>query len=107
MQAGQLDRRITLQTLDLTQDVTGQPIEGWSTLDTIWARVRSQRGAERFDAQQVVGRAVTTFLIRHRTDIEVDTMRIQYDSRDWDITDVRELGRKEGIEIDATARSED
>jgi SPP1 family predicted phage head-tail adaptor len=64
-----------------------------------------QRGSERFTAQQIIGKAVVTFKTRYRPDITV-LNRIRYDSRDYDIHDVRELGRRDALEIDASARAE-
>ena len=102
---GFLDRRVTIQVNAPTLDGAGQEVEVWSTVATVWMRVKPQRGGERFQAHQVMGKAVTTFQARHRTDVSV-LNRLVYDGKDWDIHDVREMGRKRGIEIDATARSE-
>ncbi len=105
MQIGQLDRAITIQQFTATVDGAGQEVKAWTTLAIVWARVRPQRGAERFVAAQIVGKAVTTFRIRHRTDVTV-AYRLQWDSKTWDVHVVRELGRREALELDATARSE-
>ena len=101
---GLLDRRVTIQSNTPTTDGAGQEVESWSTVATVWMGVKPQRGGERFQAHQVLGKAVTTFQARHRTDVTV-LNRLQYNGQDWDIHDVREIGRKRGIEIDATARS--
>lgn len=100
-----MDRQITLQVLTVSQDGAGQPVESWSDVATVWAWVRPFRGGERFTAQQIVGKAVTTFVIRYLAGVTV-THRIAHDGRQWDIHDIREVGRHEGLEIDATARSD-
>lgn len=108
MRAGELDRSIVIQAATTTQNAFGEPVETWvkiHTADTLPAKVVPTRGSERFTAQQVVGESVVTFRIRWRDDVTT-LNRIVYDGRDWDITDVRPLGRREGLEIDATARSE-
>jgi len=105
MKAGKLDKTITIETASTTADSFGEPIESWSTLATVPATVLSDRGSERFQNQQVIGTAVKTFRIRWRSDVTVKN-RIVYDSRNWDIRDVREIGRREGLEIDASARAE-
>lgn len=105
MRAGKLDRTIDLQALTTTTDSFGEPIETWTTFASPAAAVMPNRGNERFTAQQVVGDAVVTFKIRYRTDVSVLT-RIVYDGRNWDVHDVREVGRREGLEIDASARAE-
>lgn len=105
MQIGQLDRAITIQQRTVTQDAAGQEIETWSLLAVVWARIRPQKGGERFSAQQVVGKAVMTFRIRHRTDVTVQH-RLVWDGKTWDIHDIREIGRRAALELDASARSE-
>lgn len=105
MRAGELDRTIALQSVSTVADSFGELLETWTTFASPAARVVPNRGNERFAAQQVVGHAVVTFRIRYRTDLSV-LNRIVYDGKQWDIHDVREVGRREGLEIDATARSE-
>ena len=108
MRAGDLDRSVIIQAVTVTQNAFGEPVETWVKIHaaaTIAAAIKPQRGGERFTSQQVVGKAITTFRIRHRTDVTV-LNRIVYDGKTWDIHDVRELGRREGLEIDASARSE-
>lgn len=108
MRAGELNRSIVIQAATTTQNGFGEPVETWAkihTADTLPAAIKPERGGERFTAQQVVGKAVITFKIRWRTDVTTIN-RIVYDGRDWDIHDVRPLGKREGLEIDASARSE-
>lgn len=106
MRSGELDKSIAIQTNTPVQDAFGEPIDSWATTVTVAAKVMPTRGGERFTAQQYVGRTVVTFKIRWRTTPPTVKNRIVYDGRTYDITDVRELGRREGLEIDATARSE-
>ncbi len=108
MRAGALDRRITLMRNEPTQSARGGLTDHWVTLATLYAAVKYDRGGERFATQQVVGQGVVTFVIRWGSawsDFAVKD-RVSFDGRDYDVRDVRELGRREGIEIDATARSE-
>lgn len=106
MIGGRLNRRIVIQRKTETLDSFGQPIETWTTLHTLWADPRPVTGSERFTAQQVAGNAVMTFAIGWISDIHVED-RISYDGKLWDIHDIREIGRREGLEIDCTARSEE
>lgn len=108
MRAGRLDRRITISRRTETVSVSGSVSEGWTAVATVWASVKYERGAERFATQQSVGHGAATFTIRwSETVSEVSVLhRIAFDGRDYDVRDVRELGRREGIEIDAIARSE-
>lgn len=105
MRAGELDKSIVIQGKTATQDASGQPVDVWAkihTAATIPAKVTPNRGNERFTAQQVIGRAVVTFKIRYRAGVtKLD--RVVYAGKNWDIHDVRELGRREALEIDASA----
>ena len=106
MQIGQMDRLVTLQQRTLIQDAAGQAVESWSTVDNIWARKLPQKGSERFTAQQVLGRAVVTYRIRYRAGLAVNTHRLLDDGRAYDLHDIREVGRRAALDLDATARSE-
>ena len=109
MRAGRLDRRITIQTKVVTQDDFGGEVVSWATLAEVYAEKIENRGAERFAAQQVVGAAIMTFRFRWSEVVKAVTVthRITFDGREFDITAVREIGRREGIEVDCAARSED
>ncbi|RJP54170.1 MAG: head-tail adaptor protein [Anaerolineaceae bacterium] len=108
MRAGALDRRLTIQEKVITQSDSGEEQVTWSTIATVWAQKIENRGSERFAAQQYVGHSVRTFKIRYSSTVAAVTTehRLVYDGVNYDITDVRELGRREGIEIDAYAPSE-
>lgn len=103
MRAGKMDRRVTLLKWQETgRDALNTPIENWVAVATVWAQQRTERGAERFSAAQIAGAKVMTFHIRHRSDIGVKD-RISYEGQVFEISDVRELGRRVGSEIDCVA----
>ena len=103
---GLLNKRLTIEQVSTVPDATGQPIETWSPLMTVWGRVMPQRGGERFIAHQTIGRAVSTIRIRYRSGLTIDTTRILFDGRTWDIHDLRTIGMNEGLEMDVSARAE-
>lgn len=105
MRAGKLDRRITIRRKTITWSGSGEPIETWADLATVWAQQRPNRGGERFATRQLVGTAVMTFHIRYRAGLTVQD-RIVYDGKTWDIADIREIGRKVVHEIDCAARAD-
>ena len=98
IEAGKLDRRVTLQTNSPSQDTTGQPIESWSEIDVVWAEVVPLRGRVLLAAQQVNAEVTAKFLIRYRSDVG-PADRVLYDSVGHDILSVTEIGRQEGLEI--------
>lgn len=109
MRAGLLDRRITIQRKSITQSDSGEEVVTWATVATVWVQKIENRGEERFAARQFVGHAIRTFRFRWSSVAkEVTTEhRIVFDGRAFDITDVREVGRREGIEVDSYAPSEE
>jgi SPP1 family predicted phage head-tail adaptor len=108
MRAGRLDRRITIQGQSIAHSDSGQEEITWSDVATVWAEKREDRGDERFATRQIVGHGVTVFRIRWSAAVAAVTSehRIVFDGRAFNITAVREIGRREGIEIDAYAPSE-
>lgn len=109
MRGGDIDRRLKIQRKVITQNGFGDEIVAWETVATVWAQKVEARGDERFAAQQFLGHAVKTFRIRWSDTVKEITSehRLVLDGRAHDITDVREVGRREGLEIDCTVRSEE
>ena len=103
MRAGNMDRRITIEKNTPTRSATGEEKENWTTLATVWAEVNSVGGGERFRGAHIVAEATTSFVIRHRTDV-TEKMRIQFDGDDYDIHVISEIGRREGLVIQASRR---
>lgn len=69
MQAGKLNRRISIMHLIEGQDSIGQPIMEWVELAKVWASVRNKSGAESIRADKDVSIIQTSIRIRRRTDI--------------------------------------
>ena len=85
-----LDRRITIQSATETQDAHGQPVETWSDfLAELPAEYLPVSGAEQFQAQQVLARAVAKFRIRWRDDL-TRKMRLTFESQTFGITHAEE-----------------
>jgi hypothetical protein len=53
MAAGELDQRITLQSLALVSDGGGGSTETWSNVAILWAKVVPMSGRERLQADQL------------------------------------------------------
>lgn len=108
MRAGRLDRRITIQRKTVTQSDSGEEIVTWVDVATVWAEKVNLRGSERFAAQEILGHTLQMFRIRWSIAVKELTTkhRILFDGRYYDITDVRESKRREEIEFDCYAPSE-
>lgn len=108
MKAGELDRRVTLQARALTKNAFNEDVESWPDFATVWASYQPVRDAERFRAAEVAASITARFQIRWATALRgLDpTWRLTFDGRSFDIVAVKEIGRREGLEISATARAE-
>jgi SPP1 family predicted phage head-tail adaptor len=87
MKAGQLDRRVKLQTKGITQDAYGGAVVTWSDAATVWAAVEPLYGREFFGAQQIDSEITIRVRIRYRAGV-VPAMRVLYGSRVLDIRSV-------------------
>jgi len=98
MQSGKLDRRIEIQSRSVTQNSYGEAIISYSTVATVWAEVLPLSGRELFAAAQKYPEAQMKIRIRYRTGIN-ETNRIVFESTNYDIIHISEIGRKEGLEF--------
>jgi len=103
---GNLDRRITIQSSPDVEDASFAPTEQWSDFVTVWASKEDLRGTERFAAMSLNATTTTRFVIRYRSDI-TEKMRIVLDDVNYGIDSISEIGRKDGLEILATASEVD
>lgn len=72
-----------------------------------WAERLELRGDEKYQSMQVVGEIQCIYRIRYRDD--VSTLNIFVDNEDekeYNISYIKQLGRREGLEITASTRSE-
>lgn len=104
-----LDRKISLLRASRVQDSgTGEEIETWSILANVWAGKKDVSDGERMRASEVSAEISTRFVIRWDSawaDINAKD-RIQYETRVFDIFSVKEIGRRQGLEITGTARAD-
>lgn len=60
---------IQLQSSSPTQDATGQPIESWSTYETVMGSAHSLRGSSYYAAEQTANETVLELYIWFRSDV--------------------------------------
>lgn len=108
MEAGKLDRKIVIQRFTSTVDEYNEPVLSWSTLATRSASYEPISDGERFRASETAATASARFVIRYSS--AVSTLnpkdRLTFDGDTWQILHVKEIGRREGIEITAGARAD-
>jgi SPP1 family predicted phage head-tail adaptor len=106
IKSGDLDRIITIQAATQTPGAFNTPVTTWADyLSDIAAAVQPLGGRELFVAAQVNSKATHKFIIRWRDGI-TEKHRIHYDGKYWDLAAPVEIGRREGLAIQAWAASE-
>ena len=90
MQAGKLNRRITVEQVTESQDTSGFPSETWATYCKRWASIVPLRGRERFEAQQFEAEVDVRFVVRYDSVTAAITpkMQVSYNSKTYDIQSV-------------------
>jgi SPP1 family predicted phage head-tail adaptor len=108
LQAGKLDRRICIKRNYPTKDGYNADVDDWRELATVWAARLNISDGERFRAGETMATLSARFQIRWSPSVaDVDPRdRIVFEGRTFDIAGVKELGRREGLEITAAARAE-
>jgi SPP1 family predicted phage head-tail adaptor len=110
MRSEKLDRRITLQRYSRSFDADNQPIEVWTPdASPVWASVEYASDGEKARAGEVAATVSVRFQIRWSTAVSTVNPkdRVAYDGKIWDVIGVKELGRREGLEISAAAAADE
>lgn len=100
--AGSLDRRVSIQRPEEVRDPQ------FNAVSMIWidiaadapASVKQTSGREFLDANQVLSERRAVFIIRWLPGLDT-TCRIAWEGKDFDIRDIREIGRRRFLEIQA------
>ena len=90
MQIGEFDQRVAIQSFTVVVDENNQELPVWSTLASVWARVRYERADERMEADQRVAASVVKFMIRDYPVTEV--MRVKWDLQYYRVLSIEEVG---------------
>jgi len=95
MQAGRLDRRITIEEPGTTRNGDGILQDKWSIFATVWAGIDDNSARTQMADQIEQGEVETVWRIRNLTGLTF-AMRISYDGGSYDIRAIREIGRGAG-----------
>lgn len=104
MNAGMMDRRITVQTYSTSNNDWNHPVKTWSDLTSVWASKTDKRETEVNELNQTVAITRSIFTIRHLANLST-TARIVYDGDNYEILGIKELGRREGMQITTERRA--
>lgn len=100
IRSGRLDRTVVIQSATVAQDSIGAEKKTWSTLATVPAEYIPVGGSEAIAGNILQSQKTARFIIRYRSDVTVKN-RLTFESDTWDISYLREIGRREGLEITA------
>ena len=106
--AGSMDRRITLERFATTRDEYNSPVEIWTTLATVWAAYEPIRDGEKFRAGETAAGLSARFVIRWSSTVSAlnPKDRLTFDGKTYAILNVKEIGRREGLELTTAARAD-
>lgn len=108
LNAGSLDRRIVIQRASLARDAMNSQVATWNPIATVWAKAEPIQDGERLRAGETLASKKYRFTIRWAVTVsQVDPRdRVVFEGRTYDVNGVKEIGRRVGLEITATARAE-
>ena len=108
LSAGKMDRRIVLERFTTTVDSFNEPVRSWSTLAERAASYEPLSDGERFRAGETAATASARFVIRYGATVaDLNPKdRLTFQGVVHDIVRVKEIGRREGLEISATVRAD-
>lgn len=108
MKAAALDRRVSFKRATLTDDGFGQA-ETWADHGSpVWASFQPISDAERLRGGEVAASLTARFRLRWSEFSSGLTPkdRLVFDGREHDIAGVKEVGRREWVEVTASARAD-
>lgn len=106
MQAGKLDRRLTLLRNTPATDDFGAETPDWAEVGEVWASKQDVSDAEKVRAQQVGASITTRFQVRWSAltaGISAED-QVACEGVTYMVVGRKEIGRRDGVEITATAQ---
>lgn len=108
MQAGERDRRVMIERAAEVDDGFAKVRGAHAPWKRFWARKTDVSDVERTRAAEHGAEITTRFVVRYSPDTRTITPhdRLTCDGRVYNITGVKEVGRRDDIEITAAARTD-
>lgn len=94
MNIGQLDQRIKLQTV-IENDTDGSLKQSWKTVRVVYAKVKSERGTEAFEAARVNAREIIRVQMHYHPDVTTK-WRLEWMGQFYEIIAVDRSGHRQG-----------
>lgn len=104
MRAGTLDRTITIQRSTEARDDLGAVTEAWAPVTSLRAALIQASTTEFLQGAGLQGEAAVIFRTRFLDGVTVRD-RVLFEGAAHDIKEVKEIGRRRGLEIRTVARN--
>jgi SPP1 family predicted phage head-tail adaptor len=99
MRAGKLDREITVEArIDGEPNQYGESVPTWSPFATLRAQIVQGSTEEFFRAYGEVSETAIIFRSRYVAGVTTEH-RVTYDGRHFNVKEVKEIGRRHGLEL--------
>jgi len=108
MRAGELDRRVSLRRYTVKKDAFNADVPSWPEFACVRAAKTDVSDGERLRAAEQGASVTTRFKIRWSRLAATLTARdrLECEGRAYDVVGVKEIGRREGLEITANRRGD-
>jgi SPP1 family predicted phage head-tail adaptor len=98
MRAGKLDKTICIERAGTVVDDYGTPSQGWEEIATTKAQIIQSSTEEFMKSYGSDATRAVVFRIRWRADLIV-TDRVTMQGQQFDVVEIKELGRRDGLEL--------
>ncbi|NIM21851.1 MAG: phage head closure protein [Candidatus Latescibacteria bacterium] len=98
--SGLFDREITIEVNTPTRDAIGGTVDSWATFQSVWAQVIPVKGEEILKFSREVSGEVNRFTFHYVAGV-LNEHRIVYEGENWNILFIREIRRREALEVTA------
>ncbi len=106
MRAGKLDKTIIIERATTIVDDYGTPVETWTTFSTVRAQLIQASTEEFMRSFGASSEVAAVFRIRWLDGLTLAD-RVTYDGRAYDLKEIKELGRREGLDLRCFAHGGD
>lgn len=103
MRAGKLDRTIVIERAMTGVDDYGTPVETWATIATVRAQRLQSSAEEYMRSHGASSESAIIFRIRHIDGLTLAD-RVTEGAAIFDLKEIKELGRGDGLELRCTAQ---
>lgn len=95
---GNMDRRITIERITKTRKPSGDTIQTWMPVTTVWAEVLQQTASEFFTGYGEAETGTVIFRVRYVPGLTTAD-RVTFDGNEYGLKEIKELGRRDALEL--------